>query len=213
MLNNKDRDGIPLSLTYDIQANRSRYAYTLRLPSEEIEDDQSESARLARTVSSKLINGFIFTKETQSKEKLSFSERDIVSIARTLLFLQSFQVMPEEKSIGEIIFTGKITYSREAINSMRLQSPNITLCEFIRMLDSLLGAHFSKVAARAVTCVYSEYQCLWRYFPFGCELRLPSAADFVRLYRFVNIDSPSFSDAVSYILVQTPKNGTLYDNE
>lgn len=177
---------------YDVQSNKARFIYTISLTPKKT-DSESGSKPPVR-----LVNGFYFSKVTRSDEKLIYTEHDMTSILRTVLCMHVFRIAPCE-SIQEIIYSGLVTFPNDGA-CLTVYEPDLSV-ELIRdIVDSLLGKGFCSVVARPLTNVYSEYKHAWRYHTFGQPVALPSAVDFIRLYRFINAPNYRLSAATRFVL-------------
>lgn len=173
---------------YDVQSNKARFIYTISL-----------TPKTTDSVSSvRLVNGFYFSKVTRSDEKLIYTEHDMMSIVRTVLHMHVFRLAPCE-SVQEIIYSGLVTFPNDGF-SLTVYNPCLTIECIVNIVDSLLGEGFCSVVARPLERVYSEYKHAWRYYAFGRPVALPCAADFVRLYRFVNAPNYRLSAATQFVL-------------
>jgi hypothetical protein len=106
--------------------------------------------------------------------------------------------MSPNESLVDIINTGQVSY--DCVDG-KLQLVNrIDIAAAIELLDSLFGKNFSVVTKKELLRCYEEYEQKWKYYPFNNGIVFPSAADYVRLSRFVNIRTPTFSEATQFIL-------------
>lgn len=169
---------------YDAQSNNARFIYTLSL-------------RPKRDDHVRMSNGFYFSKVTRSDEKLIYTERDMTSIVRTVLFMHVFRLAPCE-SVKEAIYGGRITYPVDG--DITVRQTDLTIGCMRDIVDSVLGERFCTVVSRPLVAVYSEYKYAWRYYGFGHRVALPSAVDIVRLYRFVNLPRCELSPATRFVL-------------
>lgn len=173
---------------YDVQSNKARFIYTISLAP--FGDGERPPVRLA--------NGFYFSKVTRSDEKLIYTEQDMTSVLRTVLCMHVFRLAPCE-SIREIVNGGLVTFPDDGAR-LTVHEPDLSIERVSDIVDSLLGEGFCSVVARPLTNVYSEYKHAWRYYEFGRPVALPSAVDFVRLYRFVNAPNCGLSASTRFVL-------------
>lgn len=152
-----------------------------------------------------LSNGFYFAKVTRSDERLRFTETDMSSIVRTILFMYAFDVTPKNSMLDMINHGDVSEITRRDIKRHTPKSLSLSTARLL--LDSLFGEHFATVARRAVYRTLCEYMREWRYFGVGATIRVPSANDFIKIYRFVNIISPKYSDVTNFI------NNNIKDNK
>lgn len=179
-----------------------------------VQVEQPNSVRLIYTLLSlrptgiphcELSNGFYLAKVARSDERLRFTETDMSSIVRTILFMYAFDVTPKD-SMLDMINHGSM--SEITHRDIRRRTPKpLSLSTARRLLDSLFGEHFATVVRRAVYRTLCEYMREWRYFGVGIAIRVPSVNDFIKIYRFVNIISPKYSDATNFI------NNNVRDNK
>lgn len=177
---------------YDVQSNKARFIYTISLTPKKT-DNQAGCKPPVR-----LVNGFYFNKVTKSDEKLIYTEHDMTSILRTVLCMHVFRLAPCE-SIHEIIYSGLVTFPDDGA-CLTVYEPDLSIERIRDIVDSLLGENFCSVVARPLADVYSEYKHAWRYYAFGQPVALPSAVDFIRLYRFVNAPNYRLSAATRFVL-------------
>lgn len=158
--------------------------------------DAHDAVEEASVGTVRLCNGLYFAKCTKSDEKLVFTEHDMRSVVRTVLFVHVFRRVPHQ-SVRDIIYGGTVTYLPP---SSLTPPPELDIKRVADIVDSVLGERFSTVVARPLTAVYSEYKYVWRYHAYGQPVALPSALDYVRLYRFVNAPDHGLSEATRFIL-------------
>lgn len=182
---------------YDVQSNKARFIYTISLTPKTPEILSDCSTKLSSS-SVRLVNGFYFSKVTRSDEKLIYTEHDMTSILRTVLCMHVFRLAPCE-SLQEIVYSGQVTFPDDGA-SLTVYTPDLSVQCIVDIVDSLLGKGFCSVVARPLEKVYSEYKHGWRYYAFGRPVALPSAADFIRLYRFVNAPNYRLSAATKFVL-------------
>lgn len=108
-----------------------------------------------------LKNGFYFTKEPRSDEKIRFTETDMTSIVRTILFTYCFNIKPMQ-SILQIVTFGDVDYN---FKKLRLKH-KLTPTTIIALLDMLFGDGFAIIVKRPILTVYKEYMTSWRNVPF-----------------------------------------------
>lgn len=182
---------------YDVQSNKARFIYTISLAASKATDTASEASTV------RLVNGFYFSKVTRSDEKLIYTEHDMTSILRTVLCMHVFRITPRE-SIQDIVYSGLVTFADDddggGVTPLTVYEPDLSVERIVDIVDSLLGKSFCSVVARPLANVYSEYKHEWRYYAFGRPVALPSAADFVRLYRFVNAPNYRLSAATRFVV-------------
>lgn len=75
------------------------------------------------------------------------------------------------------------------------------------VLDQLFGRNFSVIVRRLVRIVVMEYMEIWRYYNVGMSVKYPSAQDFVKIYRFINVVAPTYSAPTMFI------NTNIYDRK
>ena len=178
--------------TYSEQSNGVRSIYTI-----------SEYEPKIKTCKfAKLINGLYFYKVARSDELLRYTETDVRTIIRVILFTYVFSISPDE-SIIELINTGTFTdgVDKENLNSIVCQELTLEIANYI--LDATLGENFSSVAKHSVALVFEEYMTRWRYFQMGCSVSTPSADDYIRLFRFVNVPLVGYTPATKFINYNT----------
>lgn len=175
-------------VSYDRQSNKARFTYTL----------SNENHEKLNIPCSHLINNFCFRRETKSDEKLIIYERDVTAIVRTLLMIHVFRLEVKE-SLYDILYTGSVSFKNE--NKLMLYEDNLSIEDIILLFDNMIGENFSKVVERSLMSVYVEYCESWKYFNFGASVNFPSAADYIRIYRFFTISTPFLSDTLRYIVI------------
>lgn len=168
---------------YNIQSNAARLIYTL-----------SDTKPTSDIIFCKLKNGFYFKKEARSDEKLQFTERDMFSIIRTILFMYVFKCSPLE-SYSEIIYLNKLTLNEINPNDIN----DLTLSDIIILLDKLFGENFCRVINRHINIIYNEYKMYWRYSKFDTHILALSPLDIKKLNSFVNTPISSFTAATKFI--------------
>lgn len=150
----------------------------------------------------KLINGLYFYKVARSDELMRYTETDVRTIIRVILFVYVFSISPNE-SIIELINTG--TFSRwieeEDIDQIVCQELTLEIASYI--LDATLGENFSTVAKHSVALVFEEYMLRWRYFQTGYSVNAPSADDYIRVFRFVNVPLATYTPATRFVNTNT----------
>lgn len=171
---------------FNTQSNKARFIYTLSV------DKKPNSIRLT--------NKLYFSKEARSDEKLRFTESEITSILRTLCFTFTFTIIPQN-SVIEIINSGDVVYTPISWSKLN-ETTDISINEFIRICDGVLGKGFTTIAQRPFQLVYKEYHTVWR-FAFSCNQTIytPSAYDFLLLRQFININSTEYSESEKFILI------------
>lgn len=142
----------------------------------------------------RLKNGYCLTKEARSDEKVRYTETDMHSIVRTVLFIHVFRLGPNE-TLLELVNTGEVTYPSVDVQPLELDLN--TACE---LLDGLFGVNFSRVVRRVVLSVYHEYQYSWMYYPFYSKLSTPSARDIIKLCRFMNASTSHYSNPTTFVV-------------
>ncbi|ATZ81526.1 GrBNV_gp61-like protein [Drosophila innubila nudivirus] len=144
----------------------------------------------------KLNSNYYLLKAPRSDEKIRYTESDMYSIVRTVLFMYCYEMSPNE-SLNEIINTGEISFDLN-------QTPNyiktMNMSIMIQLLDSLFGNNFSYVVGRVLIKCLDEYNHSWRFYPYMSKIILPSARDFVKLARFMNITTFKYSKVTQFIL-------------
>lgn len=201
---------------YNSQTNGARFIYTLSAcidandSNDEDDDDgnggggsghnnneiilQSVNKRL-RTVKRNWCvlknSNFCLTKEARSDEKIRFTENEMTSIVRTILFMYVFRTSPKE-TLLEIINTGEVSHNPLPYN--RNAFHEITITEIICLFDYLFGDRLSSVVSRPIGAILKEYNDQWRYFPLNRNnIKTPSCQDYQLLAKFVNLSTPTFS--------------------
>lgn len=177
---------------YDVQSNKARFIYTISLTPKKTDSEAGSKLPV------RLANGFYFSKVTRSDEKLIYTEHDMTSVLRTVLCMHVFRLAPCE-SMQEIIYSGLVTFPDDGA-CLTVYEPDLSIECISDIVDSLLGKGFCSVVARPLANVYSEYKHAWRYYAFGQPVALPSAVDFIRLYRFVNASNYRLSAATQFVL-------------
>lgn len=170
---------------YKTQSNSARFIYTL---------SPIKSKRQTENVL--LNNGYYFNKEPRSDEKLLYREQDIKNIVTTAMQIILFKISPNE-SMYDIINTGKMS-----LNSPELLCiyETIGIHDFVHIIDTLFGEGFCRVASRPILQVYQIYRTQWQYYDVGEQMYVPSANDFIQLYRFMNTANPTYSSVTRFIL-------------
>lgn len=210
---------------YNLQSNAARYIYTLsivpppqllRNPTDETAasppahipfyknkhrlnscEKQTSLESSSRTGISycQLVNGYYFTKEARSDEKLRYTESDMTAIVRTVIFMLAFQVAPQS-SLLDIINDGQVNFD---IDYLRVDS-TLKLSDMVELLDDLFGKGFSQIVKRPITQIYAQYMQSWQYYPFIGAIPLPSALDYAKLARFINAPSSRYSEPTQFML-------------
>ncbi|ATY70245.1 GrBNV gp61-like protein [Tomelloso virus] len=172
---------------YSIQSNSARFIYTLNY-----KENQNKSNQC------RLKSGLYFSKESRSDEKIRYTETDMYSIMRTILFLYTFRVSPNE-SLLEIVNTGQVNY--------HFGSPvvvDLDLHGLIGLYDTIFGKNFSNVTSRVLNKCFNEYATIWQYFPYENSIKCPSASDFINCAKFVNACVAEYAPCEKFITT----NGT-----
>lgn len=176
---------------YSIQSNSARFIYTLNyLPNEN------------NIIQSKLKTGLYFSKQSRSDEKFRYTETDLHSIVRTVLFMHVFQIAPIENA-AEITNSGQVSYN---ITDAELILPKniLTIDIIVALLDDLFGENFSAVIKRVINKCFLEYCTVWRYYPYNdAILKLPSASDYINLRKFVNTTDCEFGKCEQFIMANS----------
>ena len=167
----------------DVQANSARFTYTLHL---------NEPTQLSETLYCQLKeSGLFFSKEVSSFEKTKYSETEVASIVRCILFVFVFKKAP-------------CRHRFELCQNENLDFPSIlqglTITDLVNALDSVMGEGFGRVTKTAVEKIYLEYINCWRYYPCGMDVCVPSEFEFDILIRFVLTTTPHHNDATIFIL-------------
>lgn len=144
-----------------------------------------------------LPNGFILEKRPKSDELLRYTERDIRSIIRTIIFIHVFPELTPRESLEDLVFEGRSYSFAENNNTYNIN--DISLEQMVRILDTLLGTGFCRIARHSVTEMYHEYMNDWRYYRFGRHVYAPSTRDYVRLARFVNAATCRYSKMSEFV--------------
>lgn len=201
---------------YNLQSNSARFIYTLSAiePNDVLEENKSQTSILETKTTCdgisttlpmsnsiqrrycKLNSNYYLLKAPRSDEKIRYTESDMYSIVRTVLFMYCYEMSPNE-SLNEIINTGEISFDFN-------QTPNyiktLNMSIMIQLLDSLFGNNFSYVVGRVLIKCLDEYNHSWRFYPYMSKIILPSARDFVKLARFMNITTFKYSKVTQFIL-------------
>lgn len=149
----------------------------------------------------RLKNDCYFSKESRSDEKIRFTETDLSSIVRTVLFMYVFKVSPEE-SIVEIINTGTVTHTLGENFILNV----LTLDIVVGLVDSLFGNGFASVVKRVINKCLNEYNITWKYYPCISNIKYPSAADYINLARFVNVSNCKYGESEKFIITNSTDN-------
>lgn len=181
-------------IIYNDQSNKARYVYTI-----------SKECPI-NTNSCLLYNGLFLYKRPRSDEKFTYNESIIHSIVRTIAFQLYFKCQPKN-SFYEIIYTGNVVFD---VDLFIVNCHQWSLAEFVCYLDSFFGKNFCNVAKRQVTRVYLEYKKSWRYFKYGCSIKMPSALDVITTYRFLNNINCSFSDTLRFVRSESNLDNKIY---
>ncbi|AYP97944.1 GrBNV gp61-like protein-like protein [Mauternbach virus] len=144
----------------------------------------------------KLNSNYYLLKAPRSDEKIRYTESDMYSIVRTVLFMYCYEMSPNE-SLNEIINTGEISFDlNQTPNHIKLMN----ISTMVQLLDSLFGDNFSYVVSRVLIKCLDEYNHLWRFYPYRSKIIFPSARDFVKLARFMNITTFKYSKVTQFML-------------
>lgn len=201
---------------YNVQANSTRFVYTLNyLPKGNNKDHARSQKIIPRPESGhtddllidesnatidecRLKNGLYFSKESRTDGKIRFNEQDMEAVVRTVMFIHAFRLTPNQ-SIADIVQFGSIDYT--VGNFLNVQFyPFESLCNVIYLLDSLFGGHFSAVVRRVIMKCYNEYRLIWLNFQFTeLAVNMPSADDYVKLLRFVNCATYKYSATTQFL--------------
>lgn len=146
-------------------------------------------------------NGYL-TKVSRSDEKIRYTETDMYAIVRTVLFMYCYKISPNE-SLDTIITTGELSYTDTNIPN---HTQMLDLKTAIELLDSLFGDNFSNVVSRVVIKCINEYKYIWRLYPYASKIVFPSASDFIKLARFVNVSTFAHSKITQFILNNSMDN-------
>lgn len=173
-----------------IQANSARYIYTLH---------EGLDAIRGGEIFCKLRNAqdFYLTKETRSDEKVRFTEDYMTSVVRTVLFTHAYDIVPDN-SMDDILKTGLVRFGDTG--PRKLVNPLHSILECINILDTLLGEHFSRLCSRPVSQIYnSSVFHEWNLSNYFTLVQYPSALDYVRLFRLVNVPYTSHTDCTMFV--------------
>lgn len=176
-------------MMYSIQSNSARFIYTLNYIPNSNSNDSKQCL---------LKNGLYFSKESRSDEKIRFTESDLYSIVRTVLFMYVFSVSPHE-NIVDIINTGEVTHT--VGDGLTVNA--LTLDVAVNLVDSLFGKNFASVVKRVINKCLNEYCTTWRYYLSGSNVKYPSAADYINLSKFVNIVVCEYGDCEKFIMTNS----------
>lgn len=177
---------------YNCQANSARFIYTISTSSAAANNHTTKDGTKDMCL---LKNGFYFTKEARSDEKVRYTETDISCIVRTILFMYVFQVSTSD-SLLDIINNGDVRYTFTEFKFVNVLTTDIAK----RLLDSLFGDGFSFIIKRVLSKYLIEYNRIWRNYPYINSIQLPSASDYLKLVRFVNASQCQYSTATQFIL-------------
>lgn len=165
---------------------------------------QSNGARLIYTISEKkpidydscqLTNGYYFSKEPRSDEKLRYTETDITSIIRVVLFTYVFNVSPYESLLDLVN-----NYDNDYVTIDEPKIANELSLEIAStLLDKLFGHKFSTITKHSFVKIYNEYMTTWRYYLYGKTISIPSISDYLKLARFMNIPLSRYTNATTFI--------------
>ena len=166
--------------------------------------DQANGARLIYSlfetppncVYCRLINGFYFAKIPRSDERVRFTEREMLTITRTVLFMYVFNASPNNSMLDMINFNNMDTVE---IDDLSIVPKELTTSTAVHILDTLFGENFSMIVRRPIRMVMMEYIRNWRYYGVGETIQIPSIDDFIKVYRFVNVASPSYSQPTAFV--------------
>lgn len=179
---------------YNVQANSARFIYTISSTRPTI-DPKTENVSFCH-----LKNGFYFTKESRSDEKVRYTETDMENIIRTVLFIYVFE-FSTENSLLEIINSGEVSYNLDDRN-IEFKNP-LTMSCISDILNMLFGDGFSFIVRRVIYKCFREYTTVWSKYPFVNQIRLPSALDYAKLARFVNAPLSRYTLPTRFILSNT----------
>jgi len=147
----------------------------------------------------KLKTNYYLSKVPRSDEKIRYTETDMYSMVRTVLFMYCYEMTPQE-SLNEIINTGEITFDMATLPK-QIKLLNMTI--ITELLDSLFGENFSHVIGRVLIKCLDEYRNFWRFYPYIPKITFPSALDFVKMSRFMNITMFKYSQVTQFMLNNT----------
>lgn len=175
---------------YNVQANSARFIYTISSTKPTI-DPKSENIPYCH-----LKNGFYFTKEPRSDEKMRYTETDMENIVRTILFIYVFEISTES-SLLEIITSGQVEYKLDKPINLK---NHLSLSLISEILDMLFGDGFSFIVRRVIYKCFKEYISNWSKYPYVEYIYLPSAGDYLKLSRFVNAPLSRYTKPTRFIL-------------
>lgn len=178
---------------YNVQANSARFIYTISSTKPTI-NSKTENVPFCH-----LKNGYYFTKESRSDEKMRYTETDMENIVRTILFIYVFE-RSTESSLLEIINSGQVEYDLERPITFKNY---LTLSIMSEILDMLLGDGFSFIVRRVLYKCFKEYNSNWSKYPYVDHIYLPSAVDYLKLARFVNAPLSRYTMPTRFILDNT----------
>lgn len=178
---------------YNLQANSARFIYTISSTKPSL-DPKYENIPFCH-----LKNGFYFTKEARSDEKVRYTETDMESIIRTVLFIYVFEVSTED-SLLEIINSGEVTYNLDGPIEIK---NNLSMRRINEILNMLFGYGFSFIVRRVIYKCFNEYTNVWSKYPYVDSIKLPSAMDYLKLVRFVNAPLSRYTHPTNFILNNT----------
>lgn len=177
---------------FNTQANSARFIYTISSIKPSERKEYKEHVPVCH-----LRNGFYFTKETRSDEKVRYTELDMESVVRTIMFMYVFEISADE-CLNEIINSGEVSYTYDD-RLVKLKN-KINTQILIDLMDSLFGEDFSMITSRVMAKCLHEYNAVWRKLPFRNSVRLPSALDYLKLSRFVNASLSCYTNPTQFIL-------------
>lgn len=174
---------------YNIQANSARFIYTI-----------SSTKPISSGIPyCHLKNGFYFTKEARSDEKVRYTETDMENIIRTVLFIYVFE-MSTENSLLDIVNSGEVSYDLD--RTIELKN-HLSMRRISEILNMLFGNGFSFIVRRAIYKCFGEYTKTWSKYPYVESIALPSALDILKLARFVNAPLSRYTNPTRFILTNT----------
>lgn len=176
------------------QSNTTRNIYAIRSArqlSRERYTDPSARPLMCRLRTSQLY----LRREPRSDEKVRFTEPEMYSIARTVLFMHVFRTGPLESS-EEIFSLGSVSHD---VDNLVVRT-DCDYVEIVQLLDAIFGVGFSTVCRSVVSKCIREYRTTWRYYPFVRSVSAPSAADYIALRLFVNARTTSYAPSMRFLM-------------
>lgn len=175
-------------------SNKSRFVYTL----------STFNNRNTKNIGNNSIvielfekgSNLFFSREPQSSEKFIYSEQEMYSIVRTLLFVILFETIPCENDLEIFRFNEfqnvTFDFNKPVIikPSSSADDETIDFFYFSKIVDEIFGENFSILVHKILIKLYFvEWNDNWRFFFISNQqpIELPSAWDYVNLIKFLNL--------------------------